>query len=341
MPDPASQTPPARHASNNFDLLRLAAAFLVLFSHAYVLTGHPAAEPIAILLRHTTDGGAMAVGAFFVLSGYLIARSAQIHDWRTYLRARALRIYPAFAVAVLAQTLLLGPLASTLGPTPYLTDPATWDALARAFLFSPRPGLPGVFPDNPLPNVVNGSLWTLRIEALCYIAMLLWAFVGARRWLIVLAVAAGFAALATAHANHAPLHITAPLDCILFFATGAALWCWRDHLPLRWWPLALLTLAFAALANTAASPYVWHLLLPYAVLRLGLSAPLLARPILRLGDISYGVYLYAFPLEQALVAAIPTLGPLSLTAAAAPLAAALGLASSRLIERPALRLKTS
>lgn len=331
------------HGGNNFDLLRLVAAFLVLWSHAFVLAGRPDGEPLAPLLHHVTDGGGLAVGAFFVMSGWLIARSAHVHGWRAFVRARALRLYPAFAAAVLAQTLLLGPLASSLGAAGYLAAPATWDALARALVFSPRPGLPGVFEGNPLAGVVNGSLWTLRVEVACYAAMLGWAVLGARRGVVAAAVVAGFGALAAAHAGGAGLRWMAILDCMLFFATGAAAWCWREALPLRWWVLGVLAGGFALAGRTAAGPMLWHVVLPYAVLRLGLARVVLGGAMRRVGDISYGVYLYAFPLEQALVAAARelgvSLGPLSLAAGAAPVAALCGWASSRWIERPALRWK--
>ena len=335
----------ASHASppqpNNFDLLRLAAALLVLFSHAFVLTGHPEDEPVAILLQHVTDGGGLAVGAFFVLSGFLIANSAERHPWRHYLRARALRIYPAFAALILAQTLLLGAAVSSLGPAHYLATPSSWTALARALVFSPPPGLPGVFETNTLPGIVNGSLWTLRIEVLCYAATLAWALLGARRWMVALAVLAGFAALAAAHAAGAGLRIVSVLDCLLFFATGTALWSWRERIPLRWWGAAALLALFAAGSATPAAQYLWHLALPYLVLRLGLSRPVLAGFMRRLGDISYGAYLYAFPVQQTLVSFVPGLHPLGLAALATPVTLLLALASRRLIELPALSLKRS
>lgn len=325
--------------ANNFDLIRLGAALLVLFSHAFVLTGHAADEPAARLLRHVTDGGGAAVGAFFVLSGFLIARSAVVHPWRDYLRARALRIYPAFAAAVLVQALVLGPAVSVLGPGAYLGAAETWGAVGRALLFSPRPGLPGVFEGNPLPGVVNGSLWTLRVEVVCYAATLAWAWLGAPRWMVGLAVAVGFAALAGAHVAGAGLRVISVLDCLLFFAAGAAAWCWRERLALRWWVAGALLAAFWLLAATPAGPLLWHVALPYAVLRVGLARMVAGGILRRLGDVSYGVYLYAFPVEQVLVAAVPGIGPGHLALVAAPVAIVLGLASSRLVERPALRLK--
>lgn len=325
--------------ANNFDLLRLSAALLVLFSHAFVLTGHAAEEPVARLLRHATDGGGAAVGAFFVLSGFLIARSAEMRPWRDFLRARALRIYPAFAMVVLVQTLVLGPAVSSLGAAGYLAAGETWAGLGRALLFSPRAGLPGVFEGNPLPGVVNGSLWTLRVEVLCYAAMLGWGVLGAPRWLVGLAAAAGFVALAAAHAAGAGLQVVSVLDCLVFFATGAALWCWRGRVVLRGWVAAALLAGFWLLAATPAGPLLWHVALPYGVLHLGLAPAVAAGAMRRLGDVSYGVYLYAFPVEQALAAGFPGIGAGALALCAAPAAVVLGVVSSRLVERPALRLK--
>ncbi len=330
---------------NNFDAMRLAAALLVLASHAYVLTGHPDDEPVAKLLSHVADGGSLAVAMFFVLSGFLIARSAQVHPWRDYVRARALRIWPAFVVAVLLQTFVIGTAFTTLPATAYLADPATWTAVARALVFSPPLGLPGVFEANPLPRAVNGSLWTLRIEALCYAGLLALAWFGLlRRLRVLLPLAGGWAllgAVIAARAGAAPpwlasLAVASIVDCLLHFLMGAALWVYADRVPIRGSIALAITAAFAMTAGTPLALVALHLALPYLVLWLGLARPVAGPPL----DISYGTYLYAFPVQQAVVAmAGPGIGVAGLVAMAAPLTLLLGLASRERIERPALQLR--
>lgn len=342
-----AETVAARFATgrNNFDAVRLAAALTVLASHAYVLTGHPDDEPVARLLGHTIDGGGLAVAAFFVLSGFLIARSAQLHPWRDYVRARVLRIWPAFVVAVLLQTLVIGTAFTSRPAMAYLGDPATWVAVARSLVFSPPLGLPGVFDANPLPRAVNGSLWTLRIEALCYAGLLALSLAGLLRpvrvllplaggWALLSAVLAARAGLAPAFL--ASLTVASIVDCVLHFLMGAAVWVYADRVPLRGSFALALAAAFAITAGTGLAPLTLHLALPYIVFWFGLARPVAVPPL----DISYGTYLYAFPVQQAVVAtAGPAIGASGLVLAAAPLTVLLGLASRLWIEQPALRLR--
>jgi peptidoglycan/LPS O-acetylase OafA/YrhL len=326
---------------NNLDLIRLAAALLVLASHAFVLTGRAADEPIGILSHHLVDGGSLAVALFFVLSGFLIARSAQRHTTGTYLRARALRLYPAFLVVIAIQTFLLGPLLTSLPPGTYLTSPATWSALPRAILFSAPAELPGVFAHNPLPGIVNGSLWTLRIEALCYLGLLALARAGILRpgrILVPLAIAwAAQAAILAARANLLPpglasLPFVALADCILDFLMGATLWVYAARIPHRLSLAAAGALALILLPSAT----MLHLMLPYLVLFLGLTRPILP-PI---PDLSYGTYLYAFPIQQTLAALLAP-ATLPLIMLSIPLTLACAALSWHLIEQPALRLKAS
>ncbi len=335
---------------NGFDLLRLLAALLVLASHAFVLTGNAGDEPVAPLLGHVTDGGGLAVGAFFALSGFLIARSAQVHPVRTYIKARVLRLYPGFVAVLLLQTFVLGPIATSLPAGGYLSDPQTWFALARGLAFSPPPGLPGVFGSNPLADQVNGSLWTLRIEVLCYAGLLGLHRAGLLRpGRVALPLAGGWGLLAAVLAARAGLlpaglagsAVPAITDCVLHFLMGAALWCWRDRVPLRWsWAVAAI-LGFAATARTPLGPAMLHVVLPYLVLGFGFILPPAGRMMSRVGDISYGTYLAAFPIEQGVVAMTwPGLTAWTLIACAAPLALLYGLLSRHLVEVPFLRLRT-
>ena len=332
---------------SNLDLMRLAGAALVLASHSWVLTGHAETEPFAPLLGNYTDGGGLAVAMFFIVSGFLIARSAMVHPVRDYVRARALRIYPAFVVAVLVQTFVVGLAATRLSTAAYLTDGATWDAALRGLAFSPRLGLPGVFEGNPLPLAVNGSLWTLRIEVLCYGGLLGLALLGLlRRGRVLLAVAGGFAALGVtvaARAGLAPpvlgtLRIVSILDCGLHFIVGAALWCYRDQVPRRWWLAGLGVGVLAIGRESWAGPVLFHLVLPYLVLWLALTPPVATGLLRRLGDVSYGTYLYAFPVQQSLLAAFGAeMGPVGLALTALPIAVGCGMLSRWVVERPALQ----
>ena len=328
---------------NNFDLIRLAAALLVLASHAWVLTGRPEAEPVARALGHSIDGGGLAVAVFFVLSGFLIARSAQVHGPLDFLRARALRIWPGLAAAVLVQTLVLGPVFTSLPLRAYFTDAATWSALARSLVFSPPVGLPGVFAGNPLPLAVNGSLWTLRIEAVCYGGMLALSVAGGlRRGGVLAPLALGWVLLAATVAARAgllppalaALRVVSIADCLLNFVMGAAFWVYAGRIPHRAGLAALALVVLVLAARTPAAPVALHLALPYLTLWLGLCRPVLRGPMV---DVSYGAYLYAFPIQQALMASGAPACPVRLIALAVLPTLVCAFLSRRLVETPALR----
>jgi peptidoglycan/LPS O-acetylase OafA/YrhL len=152
------------HDDNNFDFLRVAAAFAVLVSHQYALSGRP--EPVFFV----GSWGGIGVLVFFAISGYLVAASWH-HDpsGPRFVARRLLRIWPGLAIACLLTTLVLGPLFSDAGVRAYFTSPAPLDYLTQLGLWEFKPQLPGIFARNPIPGSANGSLWTLPIEVRCYV----------------------------------------------------------------------------------------------------------------------------------------------------------------------------
>lgn len=337
---------------NNFDLMRLAGAVLVLMSHAFVLTGRAEEEPFARAMAHYADGGSLAVGMFFVISGFLIARSAERSVGRpwAFVRARFLRIWPALAVAALVQTVLFGLVFTRLPVAVYLRDGATWAALGRALVFSPALGLPGVFEDNPVPLAVNGSLWTLRFEVLCYAGLLGMAVLGLLRpgWMLLGLVGAFGLVGATVAARLgwlpgelASLRVVSVLACGVNALAGAALWVFRGRVPHHWGVVAVGGVVLVAGAGGWLAPVLFQLCLPYLVVWLGLSRVVV--PVPRwYADVSYGVYLYAFPVEQGVVAWLgPGIGPWGVILVALPVALALGVLSRWLVEGPCLRFRSA
>jgi peptidoglycan/LPS O-acetylase OafA/YrhL len=308
---------------NSFDLLRLLAATAVIFHHVAPLSGAPVRRVFS------TDFGELGVAVFFVISGYLVTASwRRAPDLGAFLRKRVLRIEPALVVSLALTALVLGALVTTLPLADYLRTPHVWlYVLRNALLYPVTYHLPGVFAHNPLPDTVNGSLWTLRLEFSCY---LLVAALGLAK-LLTPRVVAGLAILAGA--VFLVLHVARPdlgaaglprlldiaaLNGFLFLA-GAFLNL-RDR-PVPVWAAVVL----APLLLTPA----WIFGLPALVVVVGSL-----RSVRLPADISYGLYIYAFPLQQVL-AAHGQLTFLTALAATAPIA----LASWFLVEKPALRLK--
>lgn len=328
---------------NNFNLIRMVAASAVLVSHAFPITlGTSTPEPLETLLGRSL--GSIAVLIFFAISGFLIARSfdrsPRLSDW---LAARVMRLFPGLAVVLLLTAFVLGPLVSVLPPEVYFRDPAVVTYVLRnVVLVSQQYGLPGVFETQPLPIAINGSLWTLFYEVVCYGGVMLVGLAGAldrpRRavWffaaLLVLYVIPSLPGVA------AELHpkILALHRLMLPFAIGTALYVWRDRVPLGWGWVVGLGLGAAALQETALFAEAFVFWLAYAVF---VVAYLPGGPIRRyndFGDYSYGIYIYAFPVQQTVMHLFGSMTPLENMAIAFPITLACAVLSWRVVEKPGL-----
>lgn len=148
---------------NNINFLRFIAASLVIWFHMASLLAIP--EPYIM----GQGLGPIAVNIFFVLSGYLIAKSwTRSSSFGSYLIRRIACIFPGLAVVILLSVFVMGPIVTSLPLGDYFADAGTWKYLSLIVLAPISNVLPGVFDANPLPYAVNGSLWTLRYEFLAY-----------------------------------------------------------------------------------------------------------------------------------------------------------------------------
>jgi peptidoglycan/LPS O-acetylase OafA/YrhL len=332
---------------NAFDALRLFAALLVIFGHAFRLTGEGA-------LTFAGNGVATTgVKIFFVVSGYLVARSwlRDPHLGR-FLQRRLLRIVPGLAAVVVLTEFALGPAISSLPVSAYFADQHAWSYLGN-LAFYPADALPGVFASNIAPNEVNGSLWSLPPEMSMYLLLPMVAWVS-----LALTGAYRLFAVATVLLTLVALLVVVPSpELRQWLVYGTRVWAWCSVAPFflvgacctfcGWdcWlnrRVALLLLALLVVAPTV--PIVTELLLvaalPYIVLAFGTAPAPFGGALTRSGDYSYGLYLYAFPIQQALVATIGTPGgAFGNFVIAAVLAGACAVLSWHFIEKPALRAK--
>ena len=137
---------------NNLDLLRMAAATSVVFSHSYALTGRALAEPIVVASDARTDAATIGVTMFFAISGFLIAQSlARRRSLYAFAIARGLRIVPGLVFAKLVCVFAIGWYATMLATADYFGHPQTWRFAAVTPFFGVPPYLPGVFAANPYP----------------------------------------------------------------------------------------------------------------------------------------------------------------------------------------------
>lgn len=301
LPRPQTLGTLATGRDNNLNLIRMLAATAVMVSHAVpIAVSQRQPEPLQQSLGYTL--GYLAVLVFFVVSGFLITASFERSSSRTsFVLARFLRLMPGLFVNLLFVAFLLGPLVTEFSLRDYLTltDPYVF-LVKNLTLFSLDFSLPGVFLEQPFRGVV-GSIWTLRHEVACYAAVFVAGLFGlwhsrGRASLALL----GFALL-WSWLTYAGPRLPAPLPELralsLPFAVGAAFYVWRDRLPVSLLGV-LATVALAwALRQTGLYYPALTLAIGYATFWLGYVPGGILRLYNRLGDYSYGIYLYAFPLQ--------------------------------------------
>lgn len=330
--------------NNNLNLIRMMAALAVLVSHAWPISlGHGTEQPLTRILHFNL--GQLALVVFFGISGFLIARSFERQPrLRTWVLARVLRLFPALAVMLLLTVTLLGPVVTDLPAEDYATDPETHSYVLRNLLLAFRQDmLPGVFEHQPLPVETNGSLWTLRYEVLCYIGVMVMGLLGAfQRWRPLVAVASVLAvAYVVAFAvpsSVLPTWLGSFLSLAMPFAIGVGFYLARARLVLHPVILIGLVLATAAAIRTPLYQPMLDLAVCYGVFVLAYLPKIVISRYNAVGDYSYGLYIYAWPVQQSVIHFFGPMSPMSNIAIALPIALALAWASWTLVERPALKL---
>jgi peptidoglycan/LPS O-acetylase OafA/YrhL len=328
--------------ANNFGSLRLLFAALVVVAHSpEIIDGNRSRELLTQIFGTLSFGG-LAVDGFFLVSGYLITQSAvNSRDLLSYLSKRVRRIYPGFIAASLFCILVVAPLAggdlSAISPGQTL----------RRLLALATPVVPGSFAGLPYPSL-NGSMWTIIYEFKCYllVALLAWCGVLGRRNLYL----AFFAGLAALYAVRSFLPEAGPLGFALgnvqemirlafAFAYGGLFYLYTDRIVLshRGAGLSALLLLPALFSPVLAGP-ASILLGGYLTFWFAFAVrPNAVSLLTNRTDPSYGLYLYAWPVQALLIAHVPGISPWSVTGITLVIAGLLGVLSWHLIERPFLR----
>ncbi|MCX7300641.1 MAG: acyltransferase family protein [Rhodobacterales bacterium] len=308
--------------ANNAGLIRLVLAGAVVVSHAWPLAlGRGTVEPLVGLTGRSL--GFWAVMGFFFLSGLFIAESASRRDSMTFWKARARRILPGLSVALIVTVVL----AIVSGARPGVFDGLVY-VLRGVTLVSLERQIDGAYAANPYPGTVNGPLWSLFHEVaaygLCWLAAKS-GLLSQRGGAVLILVAA--ALLATIEGLPARLDTFAPL--FLAFAMGMAVWQFRAELPLSW-ALSLILFPLAA--------FGWALMLVpfvYGLVMLSWALPAKATE----ADLSFGIYIYGWPVAQLVLFAFPGLSPVILAVVSLIAVLPFAAASWYLVEHPSIRRK--
>ncbi|WP_281890041.1 acyltransferase [Paenibacillus sp. YYML68] len=331
--------------NNTFDLIRFFAASIVLLFHACVLSfgTNASHDPLFIFTNGQFHLGKMGVAIFFIVSGFLITQSYEKnnHVLKFFLN-RALRIFPALIVLLLLTVFVLGPLVTTLPLRDYMQSPETYTYLKSVLLHPMYYSLPGVFANTDDAGIVNGSLWTLEFEFLCYILVGILGVIKMLRKEIILLFLLG-----VYWVSHSPDligngYFASPIttELVKYFTVGMLCYLLRYYIIMHRYIAILSVILLVATSSFGHFQFAFTFCGTYLVMFFAFMGNQHLREFSKNGDYSYGLYIYSFPIQQLLVSLHgDRLNFAGLFLLSYPLTLIVAYFSWHLIEKRALNLK--
>lgn len=325
--------------NNNLDLFRLLVAGMVIYRHAYGLVSNGVQKDFVERMLGFETAGSLAVKTFFFLSGLVVTNSLlQKRDAIDFVIARVFRVWPALIFVVLSTVVFLGPLVTNLSLKEYFSDPQTYFYLVENIRLQTASALPGVFTNLPYPLAVNGSLWTLSYEVAAYATLLALFVLGVFRSRLLLVVIflvlvldplTGNKLLFTWRLSNPYIDRLAPC-----FAMGALVAACREEIDLTLGVVLSLLVLYLLFQSSIFGPYLLYASFFSSILYLSGQAWMLRfKPSV---DVSYGVYLWAFPTQQAMIHYFPREGIFFNLLASLMLSLGFGWLSWHLVEKRAI-----
>jgi peptidoglycan/LPS O-acetylase OafA/YrhL len=290
--------------STNINLLRFICAALVIISHSSAVA-EGKIDLLSTWLGGQCNIGGAAVAVFFFLSGLYVAKSiSNSSGIREYFIKRCRRIFPQLWIVVLVSAFILGPIVTTLSPAKYFRSSETYKYLFNMLLL-PVHNLPGVFSGHP-DSTVNGPLWTMPVEFLCYIILALIFFAlkrkntekNSRAYLAITILSYVFYLyLSVVLKNDFLISIGRPIIC---FFVGMTAYEYRKKIRLHPISGIVLLVALFLLKLDPLFNAFMVFIIPYAVVSIGLGLPQL--PVKnRVFNCSYEMYLLGWPIQQLVI----------------------------------------
>jgi len=339
----------ASSRDNNFNLIRIIAAYTVLASHSFALAKSTGFRlPFNDWTGMTLSG--IAVDVFFVISGFLITSSLLTKkNIIEFMWARILRIYPALFAITIITVFGIGLIYTTRHKLDYLSDFSIYKYLFKTttLLSGITFELPGVFENNNYKNSVNGSLWTLPCELRLYISIaLIWLlekkihisrYITFKNTVFVITITT---LILTIFSHFDMVKTSKYIKLFFLFFSGSFFYTFRDkiNLSLKFFIPASATLIIC-LQNQDAFFVIYLLSLAYITLYVAYAPSGFLKKYNSLGDYSYGTYIYAFPIQQTIAASFPTISPLGMTAASTFFTLIFATLSWHYLELPFLQRK--
>lgn len=331
---------------NSFNLVRLVAAISVIISHAYVIRVGPGApEPLSAITPFTL--GQHAVNAFFFLSGLTLSLSlARNPNLVQFAAARFLRVIPGLFVCGAFFAFVLGPTMTNWELRHYFADAHTWIyPFAVVVNFAQAEPPHGVFSSAPFSGIPNDPLWTLKYELAAYAGLALLQLCGLlRSWmaLVAMLLITGSIYVLTTSTAGGPLASAWPLHMSRFgfcFILGALAFRFRDMIPLTPWLLSVTLAATVVMTGTRVAVLAYIILVAHLVIIVGSFDFGVATRAARKTDISYGTYIYGWPVQQSITVLFPTISAELMILCALMIVLPVAIVSWIFVEKPALGLK--
>ena len=335
--------------NNNFGFLRLFFASLVIVSHSPEIIDQNRSREILTNIFGTISFGELAVDSFFLISGYLILKSFYgTSSVKSYFTKRILRIYPGFIVASLFCLFVVTPIAGgwQLLSNFQLFD---WFKAFSKLLILDSPEVNGLLLGTQ-PFALNGAMWSVWLEFLCYISIPVFFLLGFHKKRLYIAVTLAIISLYVfLLISNKDLWLPYPLRISAYHSTrllsafliGGAFYYFRDrviwsrNLSLASLALLVICLNFKYTAELGFFIFGGYLIFNFALNYKNKTLNQIGTK----NDISYGVYLYAWPIQMLIVQRYPNVSPAIMTIATMACVAVLGYLSWIYIEQPFMKMK--
>jgi peptidoglycan/LPS O-acetylase OafA/YrhL len=330
--------------NNNIDLVRIVLAAMVIVGHAYKLNRSSGlSQDFIEAFTHFEYFGSLAVKVFFIVSGLVVTNSLmQSRSAKRFLVSRFFRIIPALALVLLVTVIILGPILTTLPIHDYFNNISTWNYLGKNLIMVTQYNLPGVFETNPKGSIVNGSLWTLPFELGCYFVLLAIFMLLKDRGKYIWNLAFLLIVIESLLKNRLLIPNETNSEVYLLpasFAFGSFLAVNKETINIDASSVGSLLVLLLIFRNT---PFA-HLLFIFtvAVTLLLLSTTSFALKLRPKYDISYGIYVWGFLIQQILIHYLINLNVYIHILFSLLLAILFGLFSYLLVEQPGINLGRS
>lgn len=313
------------HNSNSMDIIRLFLAIVVIYGHTFpVLYGPSLRSPtgkfdmLAMFSNNQMGSGTVAVYMFFIISGFLITQSlSNSGSYVEYITKRALRILPALFFSLVLAIFVIGSIVTNLSASEYFqsSDPYLYFANNLFFgIFGFHYSLNDVFSTNPFPSSINASMWTLPHEVACYLLILLFSFFNffrKRELMAFIFVVSSIIVYYNVRFGYTPIKVsdnfwvfgTANLSRFIvlsfYFLAGSIIYLYKDKIVYKKSVFFILLVILLLTARFGYFKYSLLICLPYVTMFIGMIKPFV--DLRKIGDFSYGAYIYAFPIQQLLV----------------------------------------